>query len=144
MTTVLTILPGPLGQHYQRQLSVLEARGVRVIAEESAAAVVSVAGVGRPDVVVIGRSVPGMDAIEMAGVLCRQHGPKPAVVILPDPGERLDPLICTPSTGFFSVHYCPLDEIWMRITQLCGLRPRRTPPMSRTDRLARSQRQGRR
>jgi len=130
MATVLTLLPEPAGRHYQRHLSVLEARGVRVIAEETVSAVVSVAGVCRPDVVVIGQSVPRMDALAIVDRLGEQRGPKPAVVVLPDPGERLDALVCTPSTGFFSVDYCPFDEIWMRVAQLCGLQPGGAPARS--------------
>jgi DNA-binding NarL/FixJ family response regulator len=110
-------------------LAVLQARGVRVIAEKSPSAAVSLAEVCRPDLVVVGLSMPGMDGLEMVTLLYRGGSPKASVVVLPEPGEGLDPLVCTNNraTGRYSIDHYPSDQIWMRVAELCGLRPEGAP-----------------
>jgi len=123
MTRMLAVLPGALGVSYRRNLDALRARGVLVIVGESPSAAASLAQVCRPDVVVVGLSMPGMEGLEMVVLLRQQHGETVPIEVLPDPDDPLDPLVCTcgPAGGRFTIDHYPSDQIWIRIAELCGL-----------------------
>jgi CheY-like chemotaxis protein len=123
MKRLLAVLPGSLGLRCRGHLDALRCRGVLVMAGESPSAAISLAQVCRPDIVVAGLSMPGMEGLEMVVLLQKQHELTMPIVVLPDVDDPLDPLVCTcePRTGRFNIEHYPADQIWIRIAELCGL-----------------------
>ncbi|HEY3355210.1 MAG TPA: hypothetical protein VGQ83_18300, partial [Polyangia bacterium] len=123
MTSVLCVLPPALLAHCAPELGWLEARGVQLVREPSPANAVTAAGVRRPQVIVVGLSMAEMEGLELVALIQQQHPDLGApMVVLPDPGDPIDPLVCArdPATGCYGIEHFAREHIWARIAQLCG------------------------
>jgi outer membrane protein OmpA-like peptidoglycan-associated protein len=121
---VLCVLPPPLASRYRAELDRLVAAGAQVVVEPSPAIAVTAAGVRRPGVIIMGLSMPEMEGLELCALLQQQHPDLPApMVVLPDPGDPLDPLVCVRdgATGGYGIEHYAREDIWDHIAQLCGL-----------------------
>jgi outer membrane protein OmpA-like peptidoglycan-associated protein/CheY-like chemotaxis protein len=124
LSTMLCVLPGKLGQFYAREVATLEARGVGVLREESPSVALSMVGAQRPQLVVTGLSMAEMEGLEFLAQVQQYHGDvDAALVVLPDPGDAIDPLVCLRDkiTGRYSVDHYAGAQIWQRIAELCGV-----------------------
>ncbi|MBI5479700.1 MAG: OmpA family protein [Deltaproteobacteria bacterium] len=124
MSTILCVLPGRLGQYYGDEIERLRAGGVLVVREDSPMVALSAVGTYRPRLVVAGLSMPEMEGLEFVALVQAQHAEiGAALVVLPNPGDAIDPLVCTfdRSTGRYAVDHYAGAQIWDRVAELCGV-----------------------